>query len=88
MAWLGHGGGACDDHYRRVVAAAAGGDRRNGRGFGIDDRANGWKHHARRRPACKPQLSPDGSAVIFYREIAASFNRGEGVQVRRLNTLT
>ena len=35
-----------------------------------------------------PDISPDGSAVIFYREIAASFGRGEGVQVRRLNTLT
>ena len=33
----------------------AGGYRRNGRGFGVDDRANGRKHHARRRPACNPR---------------------------------
>ena len=35
-----------------------------------------------------PEISPDGSAVIFYRGSAASFGRGEDVQVRRLNTLT
>ena len=34
-----------------------------------------------------PEISPDGSAVIFYKDIAASFGGGE-VQVRRLNTLT
>ena len=52
---LGRGGGSCHDRGRRVVAAAAGGYRRNGRGFGVDDRANGRKHHARRRPACNPR---------------------------------
>ena len=34
-----------------------------------------------------PEISPDGSAVIFYRDITASFEGGE-VQLRRLNTLT
>jgi hypothetical protein len=34
-----------------------------------------------------PEISPDGSAVIFYRDIAASLGGGE-VQVRRLNSLT
>ena len=84
---LGRGGGSRHDRDGRVVAAAAGGDQRNGGGFGVDDRANGRKSHARRRPACHPQISPDGSAVIFYRDIASS-GSGGGVQVRRLNTLT
>ena len=52
---LGRGGGSRHDRDRRVVAAAAGGDRRNGGGFGVDDRANGRKPHARRRPACNPR---------------------------------
>ncbi len=34
-----------------------------------------------------PEISPDGSAVIFYGDIASS-GSGGGVQVRRLNTLT
>ena len=34
-----------------------------------------------------PEISPDGSAVIFYRDIASA-GTGGGVQVRRLNTLT
>ena len=34
-----------------------------------------------------PEISPDGSAVIFYRDIASA-GSSEGVQVRRLNTLT
>jgi eukaryotic-like serine/threonine-protein kinase len=34
-----------------------------------------------------PQISPDGSAVIFYRDIAAPLGVG-GVQVRHLSTLT
>ena len=34
-----------------------------------------------------PEISPDGSAVIFYRDIASA-GSGEGVQVRRLNALT
>ena len=34
-----------------------------------------------------PEISPDGSAVIFYGDIASA-GSGEGVQVRRLNTLT
>jgi len=34
-----------------------------------------------------PEISPDGSAVIFYRDIEASLGGGE-VQVRRLSTLT
>ena len=34
-----------------------------------------------------PQISPDGSAVIFYRDIASA-GSGDGVQVRHLNTLT
>ena len=55
MGCLGRGGGSCHDRGRRVVAAAAGGYRRNGRGSGVDDRANGRKHHARRRPACNPR---------------------------------
>ena len=33
-----------------------------------------------------PQISPDGSAVIFYGDIAASFHEAS-VQVQRLNTL-
>jgi len=34
-----------------------------------------------------PEISPDGSAVIFYGNIAAAFGGGE-VQLRRLNALT
>ena len=34
-----------------------------------------------------PEISPDGSAVIFYRDTTASLGGGE-VQVRRLNSLT
>ena len=33
-----------------------------------------------------PEISPDGSSVIFYRDILSA-GSGEGVQVRRLNTL-
>ncbi len=34
-----------------------------------------------------PQISPDGSAVVFYREIASAAS-GDGVQLRHLNALT
>jgi Tol biopolymer transport system component len=34
-----------------------------------------------------PEISPDGSAVIYYRNVASA-SSGEAVQVRRLSTLT
>jgi Tol biopolymer transport system component len=34
-----------------------------------------------------PEISPDGSAVIYYRNVASA-SSGEGVQLRRLSTLT
>ena len=59
-------------------------DRRrpaHGRGPGVDDRARGRRSRARGRPACHPEISPDGTAVIFYGDGRL---RGGGA-LRRLN---
>ena len=85
MGAVGRGGGARRDRRRRMAAPATGGE---------PTRRQTWR--SRSRPAAgslapvgdlhaTPEISPDGSAVIFYRDTTKAFS-GDGMQLRQLNS--